>query len=108
MGSFLSFDFDRTLKKQKVTMEVTFSVSGRAAAWSSRKAALCGGAGLPPGVDRLGIGAAWAARHAAGAAVAASGLDLVQAQYFVHVVQGWLAASNPLGGADSATGKGGT
>lgn len=31
MGSFLSFDFDRTLKKQKVTMEVTFSVSGRAA-----------------------------------------------------------------------------
>ncbi len=53
MGSFLSFDFDRTLKKQKVTMEVTFSVSGRAAAWSSRKAALCGGAGLPPGADWL-------------------------------------------------------
>lgn len=101
---------------------MTFCFSGRAAAWSSREAALCGGAGLPPGadwlppcgagrhsgVDRLRIGAAWAARHAAGAAVAASGLDLVQAQYFVHVVQGWLAASNPLGGADSATGKGGT
>ena len=87
---------------------MTFSVSGRAAAWSSRKAALCGGAGRHSCVDRLRIGAAWAARHAAGTAVAASVLDLVQAQYFVHVVQGWFAASDPLGGADSATGKGGT
>ena len=55
MGSFLSFDFDRTLKKQKVTMEVTFCFSGRAAAWSSREAALCGGAGRHSGVDRLHV-----------------------------------------------------